>query len=262
MCITKFDKICNKKLILYSRGIYTKKIKKKLISILLVILTIISIGVNAYAHSGKTGSNGGHRDNKNKSGLGSYHYHCGGHQAHLHTNGVCPYSPSSSSSESSASFSSANVTATATVPATIEVIDIRINENIKDMEEGETKQLTATITPDDATDQNITWKSSDENIATVSKIGEIVAKKYGTVDITAFSSNGKTSKMKINVKEMPKIENGDIITESTDDNNVTNNITTENKDDSNIFSNIITFGLLGGGGYWGYKKFKGKNESR
>ena len=45
----------------------------------------------AEAHSGRTDSNGGHRDNKNASGLGSYHYHCGGHPAHLHTNGVCPY---------------------------------------------------------------------------------------------------------------------------------------------------------------------------
>lgn len=45
----------------------------------------------AEAHSGRTDSNGGHRDNKNKSGLGSYHYHCGGYPAHLHTNGICPY---------------------------------------------------------------------------------------------------------------------------------------------------------------------------
>ena len=44
-----------------------------------------------YAHSGRTDANGGHRDNNNKSGLGSYHYHCGGHPAHLHTNGACPY---------------------------------------------------------------------------------------------------------------------------------------------------------------------------
>ena len=131
-----------------------RKIKKKLISIFLVILTIISIGVNAYAHSGKTDSNGGHRDNENKSGLGSYHYHCGVNPAHLHTNGVCPYSSSSSSSESNDSSSSSNVTTTATVPATVGVMDIRINENITDMEEGETKQLTATITPDDATDKS------------------------------------------------------------------------------------------------------------
>ncbi len=46
----------------------------------------------AEAHGGRTDSNGGHRDNKNASGLGSYHYHCGGHPAHLHTDGVCPYS--------------------------------------------------------------------------------------------------------------------------------------------------------------------------
>lgn len=44
----------------------------------------------AEAHSGRTDRYGGHRDNKNKSGLGSYHYHCGGHPAHLHENGVCP----------------------------------------------------------------------------------------------------------------------------------------------------------------------------
>lgn len=28
---------------------------------------------------------------KIRAGLGSYHYHCGGHPAHLHENGVCPY---------------------------------------------------------------------------------------------------------------------------------------------------------------------------
>lgn len=65
--------------------------------------TIIPTEVNPYvitaeAHSGRTDSNGGHRDNKNKSGLGSYHYHCGGYPAHLHTNGVCPYGNSGGSS--------------------------------------------------------------------------------------------------------------------------------------------------------------------
>ncbi len=52
----------------------------------------------AEAHSGRTDSNGGHRDNKNKSGLGSYHYHCGGYPAHLHTNGICPYAGGSGGS--------------------------------------------------------------------------------------------------------------------------------------------------------------------
>lgn len=49
---------------------------------------------SAYAHGGKTDANGGHRDNKNVSGLGPYHYHCGGYPAHLHIGGVCPYKSS------------------------------------------------------------------------------------------------------------------------------------------------------------------------
>lgn len=235
-----------------------RKNKKKIISILLIILSIISIGVNAYAHSGRTDSSGGHKDNNNKSGLGSYHYHCGGHPAHLHTNGVCPYSSSSSSSKSSTSSSSKSSTKTiSTVPNTIAVTDIKINENVTSMKEGESQKLTATITPDDATDKNITWKSSDESIATVSTTGEVIAKKYGTVDITATSSNGKISTIKINIKESPKAENNAIIKTSTNSkNNITNNTTTDSKEDSNPLAGVITIGLLGGGSYWGYKKYK------
>lgn len=236
-----------------------RKNRRKIILILVTILSIISIGVNAYAHSGRTDSNGGHRDNQNKSGLGSYHYHCGGHPAHLHTNGVCPYSSSSSSSKSSTSSSSSSSTkTTSTVPTTIVVTDIKINENVTSMKEGESQKLTATVTPNDATDKNITWKSSDESIATVSTTGEVVAKKYGTVDITATSSNGKTSTIKINIKELPKAENNAIIKTSTNSkNNITNNTTiTENVEDSNPLAGVITLGLLGGGSYWGYKKYK------
>lgn len=234
-----------------------RKNKKKIISILLIILSIISIGVNAYAHSGRTDSSGGHKDNNNKSGLGSYHYHCGGHPAHLHTNGVCPYSSSSSASKSStSSSSSSSAKTTSTVPTTIAVTDIKINENVTNMEEGENKKLTTIITPDNATDKNITWKSSDKSIATVSTTGEVTAKKYGTVDITATSTNGKTSTIKINIKESPKTENSAIINTSSNNKNNTTNTTTNSNEDSNPLAGIITLGLLGGGGYLGFKKFK------
>lgn len=66
------------------------KKRVKIFSIILLVLSIISINIFTLAHSGRTDSRGGHKDNKNKSGLGSYH--CGGHPAHLHNNGVCPYS--------------------------------------------------------------------------------------------------------------------------------------------------------------------------
>ena len=113
--------------------------KAKIISILLIVLSVISIGINVTAHSGRTDANGGHRDNKNKSGLGSYHYHCGGHPAHLHTNGVCPYASSSSSKSSTSSSSSSNsktstsTKTTTTTPTTIDVTEIQINENIENL---------------------------------------------------------------------------------------------------------------------------------
>ena len=64
---------------------------KKRIYALVVVFTLIFTSFT-FAHSGRTDSHGGHRDNKNRSGLGSYHYHCGGNPPHLHKNGVCSYS--------------------------------------------------------------------------------------------------------------------------------------------------------------------------
>ena len=57
----------------------------------LALAAALAISPICSAHSGRTDANGGHRDNKNASGLGYYHYHCGGYPAHLHPNGVCPY---------------------------------------------------------------------------------------------------------------------------------------------------------------------------
>lgn len=104
-----------------------KKIPKAIIVLLssIVFLTAIPIQNTPYsttitveAHSGRTDSRGGHRDNKNKSGLGSYHYHCGGHPAHLHPNGVCPYSGKSSSSSNSSSPSSSTSSSSSQQSAT------------------------------------------------------------------------------------------------------------------------------------------------
>ena len=51
-----------------------KENKIRIISII-VILFVIFAGSSVNAHQGRTDSNGEHRENKNKSGLGSYHYH-------------------------------------------------------------------------------------------------------------------------------------------------------------------------------------------
>ncbi len=83
-----------------------KHIIKKLFVCIIIITSILVISNYSNAHKGRIDSNGGHRDNKNVSGLGSYHYHCGGHPAHLHPNGVCPYSSSSSSTKDNTSYES------------------------------------------------------------------------------------------------------------------------------------------------------------
>ena len=81
-----------------------KNKKRLLIGITLLAICLVGM-LNVFAHSGRTDANGGHRDNNNKSGLGGYHYHCGGYPAHSHAGGVCPYKTKVSSSISSSSTS-------------------------------------------------------------------------------------------------------------------------------------------------------------
>ncbi len=50
---------------------------------------------------------------------------------------------------------------------------------------GETVNLTPIITPADATNKNIIWTSSDDNVATVSPYGTVTAENQGTATITA-----------------------------------------------------------------------------
>ena len=79
-----------------------KKFFKKIsIYTMTAMLAFSTVPGTVQAHSGRTDSSGGHHDNKNVSGLGSYHYHCGGHPAHLHDGGVCPYSSSAAMSDTS-----------------------------------------------------------------------------------------------------------------------------------------------------------------
>lgn len=54
---------------------------------------------------------------------------------------------------------------------------------------GETVQLTAKLFPEDASNQNVTWESSDTKVAIVSK-GKVVCTGFGTAVIYAVSVNG------------------------------------------------------------------------
>jgi uncharacterized protein YjdB len=58
----------------------------------------------------------------------------------------------------------------------------------------ETAQLTATVTPSNATNKKINWSSSDEEVATVDASGNVTAVAVGTATITATSDADSSKK--------------------------------------------------------------------
>lgn len=72
----------------------------------------------------------------------------------------------------------------------VPVNGISLNITKKQLSEGETLQLTATLTPADATDRSVTWGSSDGAVASVSNSGLVTANAAGTSIITVTSRNG------------------------------------------------------------------------
>ncbi len=64
---------------------------------------------------------------------------------------------------------------------------------------GGTVDLTATISPDNATDKSVTWSSENEDIATVSSSGIVTGIAEGEVDIWATSNADGTKKAKCTV---------------------------------------------------------------
>ena len=59
--------------------------------------------------------------------------------------------------------------------------------------EGENKQLSATVLPDNAENKKIKWSSSDPSVAVVNEMGVVTGIKDGTAVITATSEDGNAS---------------------------------------------------------------------
>ena len=76
-----------------------------------------------------------------------------------------------------------------TVPVQL-VTSITLSPSTVTLEPGGTRSLTATVTPSDATNKELTWSSSNTSIATVSTSGMVTAKAAGSCTITATAMDG------------------------------------------------------------------------
>ena len=92
-------------------------------------------------------------------------------------------------------------TTTSNEPATIPVTGVELNKTSANIKIGETETLTANVIPNNATNKNVTWTTSNEEVATVAN-GVITAKSKGTAIIRVTTEDGgKVASCNITVEE-------------------------------------------------------------
>ena len=90
-------------------------------------------------------------------------------------------------------------------PSPVKVQKLSITAPSKKLAAGKKVKLTLTVTPSNAANKAVTWKSSNKKYATVDKNGKITLKKAGagkTVTITATAKDGSGKKATIKIKIM------------------------------------------------------------
>ena len=90
--------------------------------------------------------------------------------------------------------------------AAINVTGVSLNKNTESVQENQTVTLTATVTPSNATNQNVTWSSSNTTVATVSN-GVVSGLTPGTATITVTTvDGGYTATCLVTVTAEPSVE--------------------------------------------------------
>ena len=84
----------------------------------------------------------------------------------------------------------------------IPITEVCLDKSSATLPEGETTALTATVLPENTTDsKNVSWSSSNSEVAIVDANGTVTAKSAGTAIITATSENGKTASCTVTVNK-------------------------------------------------------------
>src|SRR5690606_37811279 len=76
------------------------------------------------------------------------------------------------------------------VDPNVKVEEVSLDRETLQLNIGDAYQLTATITPSEAANKNLTWTSSDEGIAVVDHTGKVTAIAEGTAVITVTTEDG------------------------------------------------------------------------
>ncbi len=81
----------------------------------------------------------------------------------------------------------------------IDVSKIDINITNKNIEVGDSFKITSTITPNNATNKNVTWQSSNDKVAIVDQNGSVKGVGPGSATLTAITHNGKGAECHLTV---------------------------------------------------------------
>ena len=91
---------------------------------------------------------------------------------------------------------------TSSIP--VDVTGVTLNKTSMELYEGDTETLTATITPNNASDKTVTWTSSNSSIATVSETGLVTAVTPGSATISVKTNDGSyTASCNVTVQKAP-----------------------------------------------------------
>ena len=87
-------------------------------------------------------------------------------------------------------------------PAPVLVTSVTLNKSELSLYTGESETLTATVQPEDATNQSVTWESNNAAVATVDANGKVTAEGEGEAIITVTTDDGKkTATCTVNVTD-------------------------------------------------------------
>ena len=83
-----------------------------------------------------------------------------------------------------------NLSYNVVIDTSIPVTSVSLNKDELSLNVNNEETLTATVLPEDATDQSVTWTSSNDAVATVDQNGKVTAVAQGTATITVKTNDG------------------------------------------------------------------------